>query len=74
MTPGQFKRAVEGYSEGQKAQHRLAAWSVVQIINGTGNRKEPLLMSDLLPDELAKPVITETAGESHERIKKRFGV
>lgn len=46
-TPGQIKAKIKGFYELQRAQQKQVAWAVCNLMNATGNFKEPLTIEKL---------------------------
>ena len=75
MTPGEFRSAMDGFEQHQRAEMRRSAWIVANLINGINPQKGArITVEDLLPEpkQQTPNEIQESPRESHERLKREF--
>ena len=75
MTPGEFRSAMDGFEQHQRAEMRRSAWIVANMINGINPQKDTVItVDDLLPDldRQNRNEPHESPREAHEKLKREF--
>lgn len=69
-TPGQIKAKIKGFMEQQKLQQKQVAWAVCNLMNATGNFKEPVTIEKLAGSPKKQK---QTTPEEAAALLKRLG-
>ena len=74
MTPGEFRSAMDGFEQHQRAEMRRSAWIVANLINGINPQKGKIIsVEDLLKEpKQGSAEQRESPRESFEKLKREF--
>lgn len=73
FTPREWKDLERGYGDKNRADLRLKAWAVANLINATGNFKQAVTVESLLKEPAKSGKGKKLTAEEQEAIKRRFG-
>lgn len=72
LDPHDLHELLDAAVQQRHYQRSLLAWHAVIVVNGTGNRKKPLKMSDIMP-EIGTPKAAEQDENTHRQVLERLG-